>query len=151
MFPSNHNQPYLFLLINVCKFRIAVYDIYVWTCQALSVLDVTLLLKSSGLVFFFLISCKCPYEGDGYILISHTVEVQLHIYITSFPSMQPFLAIQYIFRLNAATTISVEKHILYVASGSYWLVLQQDLWLYSTLTSTDGITSFSRGTNASSV
>ena len=73
------------------------------------------------------------------------------IYIASFPSMQPFLAIQCIFRLNAATTISVEKHILFVASGSYWLVLQQDLWLYSTLTSTDGITSFSRGTNASSV
>jgi len=47
--------------------------------------------------------------------------------------------------------LSVDKHIFFGASGSYWLVLQQDLWLYSTLTSTDGITSSSRGTNASSV
>jgi len=47
--------------------------------------------------------------------------------------------------------LSVDKHIFFVASGSYWLVLQQDLWLYSTLTSTDGITSSNRGTNASLV
>jgi hypothetical protein len=46
--------------------------------------------------------------------------------------------------------LSVDKHIFFVASGSYWLVLQQDLWLYSTLTSTGGITSSSRGTNESS-
>jgi hypothetical protein len=38
--------------------------------------------------------------------------------------------------------------ILLCDSGSYWLDLQQDLWLYSTLTSTDGTTSSSRGTKA---
>lgn len=38
-----------------------------------------------------------------------------------------------------------------MTKSSYWLVLQQDLWLYSTLTSTDGIMNSSRGTNASSV
>lgn len=33
--------------------------------------------------------------------------------------------------------------------GSYWLDSQQDLWLYSTLTSIDGIMSSNRGTKAS--
>jgi len=107
---------------------------FVWTCHALPVLNVILLLKSSGLVFFVKISSKSPNESDIYIRISHTIEVWLHfcvhlhvymysdwdwtvnfIYITSFLSLQPFLVvIQYIFRLHASTTIKCwQAHIFW--------------------------------------
>jgi len=72
MFPSNPNLPCLFLLINVCKFQIAVL---IFLCEHLNVI---LLLKSSGLVFFVKISTKYSNESDIYILISHTIEVQFH-------------------------------------------------------------------------
>jgi len=143
----------------------------VWTCHALWVLNVIQLLKSSGLVFFVKISSKCPNESDIYILISYTIEVWLHfcvhfmctytvtgneLCISSIslafchcnPSWWSFsIFSDYMLPLP----LSVDKHIFFVASGSYWLVLQQDLWLYSTLTSTDGIMNSSRGTKESSV
>jgi hypothetical protein len=69
------------VVTNKCKFQIVFYDIFAWTCHALSVLNVTLRRKSSGLVFSVKIYSKCPYETDSYITLSHTFEVWPHCFV----------------------------------------------------------------------